>query len=91
MVLMLVLVGWMHLATPLITVLFAYFALNKLDFLPRFKWLAVVTFVVLLVGIFYGFVVFTKHALVALPAMAEVTIPKVVDYARQEYNIELPF
>ena len=91
MVLMLVLVGWMHLATPLITVLFAYFALSKLDFAPRFKWLSVATFVVLVIGIFYGFVVFMKHALVALPAMAEVTIPKVVEYARHQYNIELPF
>jgi len=91
MVLMLVLVGWMHLATPLITVLFAYFALNKLHFAPRFKWLAVATFVVLVVAIFCGFVVFIKHALEVLPAMAEVTIPKVVEYARQQYNIELPF
>jgi len=78
MVLMLVLVGWMHLATPLIAVLFAYFALNKLHFAPRFKWLAVATFVVLVVAIFCGFAVFMKHAMNALPAMAEVTITKVV-------------
>jgi len=87
--LMLVLVGWLHLATPLITVLFAYFALSKLHF-TRFKWLAVITFVVLFTAIFCGFVIFVKEALVALPHMAQVTIPKVVDYAR-EYKIELPF
>src|SRR5688572_2867222 len=89
-VLVLVLVGWLHLATPFITVLFAYFALSKLH-LTRFKWLAVATFVVLVVAFFYGFVVFAKQALIALPAMAEVTIPKVVEYARQQWNIELPF
>jgi predicted PurR-regulated permease PerM len=89
-VLMLVLIGWLHLATPLLAVLLAYFALNKLDF-TRFKWVAVVAFVVLLAGVFYGFVEFVKQAFVALPAMAEVTIPKVVDYARHQYGVELPF
>jgi predicted PurR-regulated permease PerM len=89
-VLMLVLIGWLHLATPLLAVLLAYFALNKLDF-TRFKWVAVVTFVVLLAGVFYGFVEFVKQAFVALPAMAEVTIPKVVEYARTQYGVELPF
>lgn len=90
MLLMLVLVGWLHLGAALITVLFAYFALSKLDF-TRFKWVAVVTFAVLVSAIFYGFVVFVKQAFVALPQMAEVTIPKVVEYARAQYNIELPF
>jgi predicted PurR-regulated permease PerM len=89
-VLVLVLVGWLHLATPFITVLFAYFALSKLHF-TRFKWLAVATFVVVMVAFFFGFVVFAKQALIALPNMAEVTIPKVVEYAREEWKIELPF
>lgn len=90
MVLMLVLVDWLHLATPLITVLFAYFALNKLHF-TRFKAIAVIAFVVLVSAIFYGFVEFVKQAFVALPSMAEVTIPKLVEYMRQQYNVELPF
>jgi predicted PurR-regulated permease PerM len=89
MILMLVLVGWLHLATPLITVLFAYFALTKLNF-TRFKWVAVATFVIVVVGFFYGFVVFLKQALVALPHIAGTTIPRVVEYARN-YNIILPF
>ena len=89
MILMLVLVGWLHLATPLITVLFAHFALTKLHF-TRFKWLAVATFVIVVAAFFYGFVVFLKQALIALPQIAGTTIPKIVEYAN-EYSIVLPF
>ena len=89
MVVVLVLVGWLHLATPLITVLFAYFALTKLHF-TRFKWLAVGTFVVVMLGFFCGFVIFVKQAGRALPQMIETTIPMALNYAAK-YNITLPF
>ena len=36
----------LHLATPLVTVLFSYFALQRLKF-TRHKWLSLVLFVVL--------------------------------------------
>lgn len=85
----LVVVGWLHLAVPLLTVLFAYFALSKLHF-TRNKWIAVATFVVLMLGIFYGFVIFIKTALVALPQMVETAIPMVVSYA-EKHDISLPF
>jgi predicted PurR-regulated permease PerM len=89
MVVLLLVVGGLHLATPLITVLFAYFALNKLDFMRR-KWVAVVLFMILVSAIFYGFYAFVKHAVVALPDIVNTAIPKIIDYA-QKHDIELPF
>lgn len=89
LIVVLVLVGWLHLATPLITVLFAYFALSKLHF-TRFKWLAVATFVIVVAAFFYGFVVFLKQALIALPEIAGKSIPMLVGYAKS-YGIVLPF
>jgi predicted PurR-regulated permease PerM len=89
MVLLLVVVGLLHLGTPLIAVLFAYFALTKLHF-TRHKWLAVTMFVILLLGFFYGFALFVKQALVALPAVVETAVPKVISYA-EKHGIALPF
>src|SRR5262245_52315868 len=89
MVAVLILVGWLHLATPLITVLFAYFALSKLHF-ARHKWVAVTIFVILVMAIFYGFAVFVKQAFVALPNIVNTVVPKVTEYAK-ENGIELPF
>jgi predicted PurR-regulated permease PerM len=89
MVGVLVLVGWLHLAVPLLTVLFAYFALSKLHF-TRYKWLAVGTFVVLMFGFFYGFVIFVRQALYALPELIGTAIPMVIGYAAK-FNITLPF
>lgn len=87
--LMLGLVGWLDLATPLITVLFSYFALEKLTFI-RSKWLAVVLFIILVLGIFYGFVHFIRQASNALPDIAATSIPKIIDYAKH-HDIKLPF
>jgi hypothetical protein len=85
----LVLVGWGHLATPLLTVLFCYFVLKKLHF-TRSKATALVLFFAVLVVSFYGFVVFVKNALHGLPEIAEKSIPRVLAFA-QENSIELPF
>ena len=89
MLALLLVVGGLHLATPLITVLFANFALNKLHF-TRYKWIAVVLSMILVLAVFYGFYAFVKHALVALPDIVNTTIPKIIEYA-QKHNIELPF
>jgi predicted PurR-regulated permease PerM len=82
-------VGWLHLATPFITVLFAYFALSKLD-LGRSRWFAVGLFLLLVLGIFYGFVLFAKNAWYAFPKIADTAIRSILDFAQQN-NIELPF
>lgn len=89
MAVLLVLVGVLHLATPLITALFAYFALNVLSF-NRSRWIGLALFLLLLGGLGVGFYSFFKHAYVVLPQIAEKTIPAAVEYA-QQVGVELPF
>ncbi len=86
---MLVLVGWGHLATPLLTVLFCYFALKKLHF-TQSKVVALLLFFVVMGLGFYGFVMFIKNAIDGLPEIAEKSIPKMLAFA-QHNAIELPF
>jgi predicted PurR-regulated permease PerM len=85
----LVLVAWLHLATPFITALFAYFALSKLDRF-RHKALAVIIFVVVVLGIFYAFGWFIKHAIVAVPKIAATSVPLIIDWAKA-HGFDLPF
>ncbi len=87
----LVLAGWLHLATPFVAALFAYFALTKLDFMKgRAKWLAVVLFVILVAGVAYGLGYFINQAVEALPRIADKAIPAIIQWAR-EHSVELPF
>ena len=86
---LLVLVAFLGLATPLVTVLFASFALHKLDRFRR-KWVAVTLFAVLVLAIFYGFAHFTRHAIIAVPKIAETSIPKIIEYAKA-HGFDLPF
>lgn len=86
---MLVLVGWLHLATPLLAVLFSTFALHKLQF-TRSKGLAVVLFLVVIAVLSYGAGHFIKAAVVALPKIADMSIPTVLAWAEKR-KIELPF
>ena len=87
-----VLVGWLHLATPLLTILFAYLALTKLDFFNRFgKWPAVLLFLILLAGVLYGLGWVINQAVQnTLPDIADRAIPLLIDWAKK-HNIELPF
>lgn len=85
----LVLVGWLHLATPLLAALFSYFVLSKLRF-GEHKWIPVAAFVVVILGIAYGLGHFIDQTIRALPKMAEDTIPRVVAWAEQNH-FELPF
>jgi predicted PurR-regulated permease PerM len=85
----LLLANWLHLAVPLLAVLFSLFILNKLHF-TRYKWLTVLVFVIVLAGILYTAGHFTKAAVVALPKIAENSIPSILAWA-QAHNIELPF
>jgi predicted PurR-regulated permease PerM len=87
--LMLVLVAWLDLATPLLTALFGYFALQNLK-IGKSKWLAMVLFVVLVATIFYGFVFFIRHAVDSLPKIADTSIQQVIEYARKR-GVDLPF
>jgi predicted PurR-regulated permease PerM len=86
---MLLLVGFLRLATPFITVLFCYFALKKLRF-GRGKLVAVTLLLVMVTGLGYGFYYFMKQAYLALPRIANTAIPVVINYAEKQ-GIEPPF
>jgi predicted PurR-regulated permease PerM len=87
----LVLVGWLHLATPLLAALFTYLALSRLQLARRGgKWMAVGIFLILLSGIAYGLGYFVNQTVRALPDIADKAIPSVIQWAKQ-YQIELPF
>ena len=88
-VLMIVLVAWLHLATPLLTVLFSYFALQRLR-LGGKKWIAIALFVFLVLALSYGLAFFFHHLVEVLPKVASTTIPTVIEFAKR-YNVELPF
>lgn len=86
---LLVLIGWLHLATLVLTALFGYFTLRLFTFGGR-KWLAVLIYVLLVVGLGFGLAYFSKQAYVTLPKIANTTIPAVVEWAERE-KLELPF
>src|SRR5437868_13091806 len=78
-----------HLATPLISVLFSYFALRKLYFGKR-KWLSLLLFFVVVSATLYGLGFLIRQAFVAFPKIAAESIPPFITYA-QSHRIELPF
>jgi predicted PurR-regulated permease PerM len=83
-----VLVGWLDLTVLMLTMLFGYFALEKLAIREQ-KWVAVILFVLLLGAAGYGFYSFFHNAVVAVPKIANESIPKILDYAKSK-GIELP-
>lgn len=83
------LAGLLHLSSFLITVLFSCLVVSKLCF-GRRKWLAVICFLVLVSGFFYGFVYFLRQAWVALPQIVSTSIPVIVDFAGR-HGFDLPF
>src|SRR5438445_12373578 len=86
----LVLAGVLHLAVPLLVILFSYLALRHLYFLTKRRWLALVLFIVVVAGIASAAVYFTRAALLALPDVADTSIPSASAWA-QKRQIELPF
>jgi len=88
--LVIVLAGALHLATPLVTVLFSYFALSRLSFTKQ-KWLSVLLFLFVVAGVLYGFGYLVKQTVRALFATLESeSLPAMIAYAHK-HNIELPF
>jgi len=87
--LLLLLVGTLDLATPLLAVLFSYLILSQLGRLGS-KWLAIVVFVFLMSGILYGAGFMVRQAVVALPQIAETSVPAILRFAN-EYGVQLPF
>ena len=76
-----ILAGFLHLGPPLLVVLFSYFALRQLYYLTKRKWLALVLFLVVVTGIAAAAVHFTRAAIIALPDVAETSIPSASAWA----------
>jgi predicted PurR-regulated permease PerM len=85
----LVLTGWQHMSTLLLTVLFSLFVIRKLHF-TKSRWPAVGLFVVVLFLLGYGAVRFLQAAVVTLPKIAEQAVPSVITFA-ETHGINLPF
>jgi hypothetical protein len=85
----LILVAVFGLATPFLTVLFAFFALERLRFLGG-KVISVILFLIMVSASGYGFFYFFNQSLHAFPKIAENIMPALNRLA-VEYNIELPF
>jgi predicted PurR-regulated permease PerM len=85
-----ILAGFLHLGVPLLVVLFSYFALRQLYFFTRRKWIALVLFVIVVAGIAGAAVYLTRAAILALPDVADTSIPSASAWA-QKRQIELPF
>ena len=88
LVAMLVLVGALHLSTPLLTVLFSYFLLTKLRF-GRGKLLPVVVFIICMLGMLYTSGYYVKQAVDALPRIIDETLPRFAEFAN-ENGLDLP-
>jgi predicted PurR-regulated permease PerM len=85
-----ILAGLLQLCAPLLIVLFSYFALRQLYFLTKKKWLALVLFCVAVAGVATAAVFLTRAAILALPDVADTSIPSASAWA-QKRQIELPF
>src|SRR5690348_14445277 len=79
----------LHLATIVITCLFAYLALQALSF-GKYRWIAVMVFLILLALLFYGFAFFVRQAILELPEIVSASVPRIVKYATSR-GIDLPF
>lgn len=89
MALMLALIGWLHLSTLVLTVLFGYFALQLFSAKTN-KAVGVILYIVVVVGVIWGLIFVFNRVQQTLPEIANKTIPAVVNYA-EKHNIELPF
>lgn len=86
----LILVGYLKLGAPLLALLFSYFVLTLLSrFIPN-KWFTLAVFIFLVVGISYTAIHFTRAAIVALPKIADNSIPSALTWA-ESHNLQLPF
>jgi len=84
-----VLAGATHLTTPLVTVLFSYFALRKLKFAKR-KWVSLVLFFIVVAATLSGLGFLIRQAFIAFPKIAAESIPPIIAYA-QSHGVDLPF
>src|SRR5260370_8009646 len=85
-----ILAGLLHLGVPLLVILFSYFALRQLLYLTKRRWLALVLFIVVVAAIAVAAVYFTRAALLALPNVADPSIPS-ASACTQRRQLQFPF
>jgi predicted PurR-regulated permease PerM len=89
--LILVLTGWLHMGALLLSVLFSYFVIAKLNFMkPWGKWLAVAFFLALLAALAYALTYFIQKTVQELPKIANDAVPAIINWATA-HQITLPF
>jgi predicted PurR-regulated permease PerM len=89
MAVLLVLIGWLHLGTLVLTSLFGYFAI-RLFSLGRSRALALIVYILAVALISLGLFFFYQQARETLPEIAERTLPAVAEYA-ENHGVALPF
>ena len=89
MLVVLLLVGWLHMATLLLTTLFGYLALRTFS-LGRSRVLAVTLFSVMVVGVSFGVLHFGKKAYLTVPNIVDNTLPILDDIAHR-FELDIPF
>src|ERR1041385_7436598 len=86
-----ILAAWLHLGAPLVVALFSFFALSKLNFLPRRgKWAPVNLFLFLVAVLAYTLGLFVNQMVRAIPEIADQAIPLAIEWAKQ-HQMQLPF
>jgi len=89
MAVLLVLIGWLHLGTLVLTTLFGFFALRLFSF-GRSKILGLVIYIIAVTVIGASLVYFSRQAYVALPEIANTAIPAVAGFAEKQ-GVSRPF
>ena len=84
-----ILAGLLHLGVPLLVVLFSYFALRQMYFLTKRKWLALILFGIVVAGIGTAAVFFTRAAILALPDVADTSLPSASAWAQKRQIEEI--
>ena len=80
--------AWLRLGTLVVTILFALFALHRLNFARR-RWLAGALFIIVFAAAFYGFFLFIQQAARELPRIVDDVIPTITQHA-QRFNFDIP-
>lgn len=80
------------LCTPFITILFSYLALINLNRVCKRKYLSILLFCVLVLGVINAFVYFGRQAVTTIPHIISTSVPALLTYAETNgYMKMLPF
>src|SRR5262249_38533638 len=83
--------AWLHLATPLLVILFSYLALTQLNFLKhRGKWVPIALFLLLVAVALYGLGYTINQTIRTLRDVPDQAIPSIIKWAKL-HQIEPPF